>query len=390
MLRYAKVSIERRLNMRRTRNLWFVLPLAAAFILGLWAARSRPAGETPPAFELPRPAAKAEAPAAQEEGLSPEERSTIRLFQRSMNSVVYITTLVVRRGFFNLNATEVPAGTGSGFLWDDKGHIVTNYHVIRGADAARITLADGSTHEARLIGAAPDKDIAVLKIDVKGKKLSALSIGRSHDLKVGQRVYAIGNPFGLDHTLTTGIISALGREIQSITRRPIQDVIQTDAAINPGNSGGPLLDSSGRLIGVNTLIYSPSGAFAGIGFAVPVDIVKRIVPELIKHGKVMRPGLGILPARDDVTRQIGVNGVLILNVTSGSVADRAQLRPTRRDSQGNLHLGDVITAIDDRPVRELNDLFKALDNYQVGDEVEVACLRDGRERKVRLNLQSLD
>ncbi len=381
--------------MKHKSKAWFALPLLAAFGLGMWAAHpQRP--PAPPADDVRRQSPAAPAAARSKpsdeipEGLLPEEKATIRLFKKSMRSVVYITTLVVRRGFFNLNVTKIPAGTGSGFFWDTEGHIVTNYHVIRGADAARITLSDGSTYDATLVGAAPDKDIAVLMIDAPKDKLKALRIGSSHDLEVGQRVHAIGNPFGLDQTLTMGIISALGREIQSMTRRPIQDVIQTDAAINPGNSGGPLLDSSGRLIGVNTQIYSPSGAFAGIGFAVPVDIVKRIVPELILHGKVTRPGLGILPARDEVTRQVGVEGVLILNVTKNSSADKAQLRPTRRDRFGRIHLGDILTGIDDRQIRELNDLFKALDKYKVGDTVTLTYLRDKKKRQTRLKLQSLD
>ncbi|MCZ6452167.1 MAG: trypsin-like peptidase domain-containing protein, partial [Deltaproteobacteria bacterium] len=214
--------------------------------------------------------------------LSVEESLTIALFRKASPSVVNITTLTVRRDVFTLNLLEIPEGTGSGFVWDNAGHIVTNYHVIQNADVAQVTLADQSTLKARRIGVAPDKDLAVLQIDVAKSRLRPIPIGSSNNLRVGQKVYAIGNPFGLDQTLTTGVISALGREIESVTRRPIRGVIQTDAAINPGNSGGPLLDSAGRLIGVNTQIFSPSGASVGIGFAIPVDTVNRVVPQLIR------------------------------------------------------------------------------------------------------------
>ncbi len=229
----------------------------------------------------------------------------------------------------------MPEGTGSGFIWDEGGHIVTNYHVIKGADGAHVTLADHTTYRASLVGAAPDKDLAVLHIDAPKDKLVPIRIGNSTDLQVGQMAYAIGNPFGLDLTLTTGVISALGREIQSVTKRTIKNVIQTDAAINPGNSGGPLLDSAGRLIGVNTAIYSPSGSSAGIGFAIPVDEVNRVVPQLIKNGKVERPGLGVQVAHDQLARELGVQkGAVIVRAFRNSPAAKAGLRPTRRDSSG--------------------------------------------------------
>jgi len=205
--------------------------------------------------------------------LAEEEKTTIALFRQASPSVVHITTLAVRQDAFSLDVFQIPQGTGSGFVWDNQGRIVTNFHVIRDADAAQVTLADHSSWKARLVGAYPDKDLAVLMVDAPKDRLHPIAIGTSHDLQVGQRLFAIGNPFGLDQSLTTGIISALGREIESVNRRAIKDMIQTDAAINPGNSGGPLLDSSGRLIGVNTAIYSPSGASAGIGFAIPVDEV---------------------------------------------------------------------------------------------------------------------
>ena len=257
--------------------------------------------------------------------LAEEEKTTIALFRQASPSVVHITTLAVRQDAFSLDVFQIPQGTGSGFVWDKQGHIVTNFHVIRDADAAQVTLADHSSWKARLVGAYPDKDLAVLMVDAPKDKLHPIAIGTSHDLQVGQRLFAIGNPFGLDQSLTTGIISALGREIESVNRLAIKDMIQTDAAINPGNSGGPLLDSSGRLIGVNTAIYSPSGASAGIGFAIPVDEVNRIVPQLIRHGKVVRPGLGVQVAPDHLADELGINGVVIVGVQPGSPAAKAGL-----------------------------------------------------------------
>ena len=275
--------------------------------------------------------------------LNSDERATVDLFQHASPSVVFITSLELRRNLFRLDVTQIPRGTGSGFVWDNNGHIVTNFHVIDGAQAVRVTLADQSAWDAKLVGAAPEKDLAVLKIEAPAEQLPALPMGSANELMVGQQVFAIGNPFGLDHTLTTGVISALGREIGSAADVPIRDVIQTDAAINPGNSGGPLLDSSGRLIGVNTAIYSPSGAYAGIGFAIPVDTVQWVVPDLIQHGRVMRPtsactwraprsrsssaSAGADPRRQQQGRQAG-------------------LQRTRRDERGRLILGDVITSVD--------------------------------------------
>jgi S1-C subfamily serine protease len=267
---------------------------------------------------------------------------------------------------------ESPQGTGSGFVWDQEGHIITNFHVIQEASGAKVTLADNSDWEAQLVGVAPDQDLAVLSIKAPAERLHPIPVGTSANLQVGQKVFAIGNPFGLDQTLTTGIISALGREIQARTGRDITGVIQTDAAINPGNSGGPLLDSASRLIGVNTAIFSPSGSSAGIGFAVPVDTVNRVVPQLLRHGRVIRPGLGVRIADDATVTRLGLAGVLIFDVTEGSAAARAGLRGTRRDDQGRLILGDVIVAIDDNAVTSIHDLMTVLDTYKVGDQVTVA------------------
>jgi S1-C subfamily serine protease len=318
-----------------------------------------------------------------------DERSTINLFRQASPSVVNITTIGVERDLFTLNLYQIPQGTGSGFVWDTNGDIITNFHVIQNADSARVTLADQSNWKARVVGVAPDKDLAVLRIDAPANRLRPIPIGTSKDLQVGQSVYAIGNPFGLDQTLTTGVISALNREIESVTRRPIQGVIQSDAAINPGNSGGPLLDSAGRLIGVNTAIYSPSGASAGIGFAIPVDTVNRIVPELIRSGKIIRPGLGIQIADDQIAQRLGVAGILVVDVARGSAAAKAGIQPTRRDAEGRLRLGDIITAIDGKKVESPNDLYLLLEKYKIGDAVNLSILRNGKTVQAKVALEAV-
>jgi S1-C subfamily serine protease len=318
-----------------------------------------------------------------------DEKSTIALFRQASPAVVNITAIGVERDLFTLNLYQIPQGTGSGFVWDRNGNVITNFHVIQNADAAQVTLADQSNWKARVVGVAPDKDLAVLRIDAPSNRLQPIPIGTSKDLQVGQSVFAIGNPFGLDQTLTTGVISALNREIESITRRPIQGVIQSDAAINPGNSGGPLLDSAGRLIGVNTAIYSPSGASAGIGFAIPVDIVNRIVPELIRSGKIVRPGLGVQIADEQIAQRLGVNGVLVVDVAKGSAASKAGIQPTRRDAEGRLRLGDIITMIDGKKVANPNDLFLLLEKYKVGDVVVISMLRDGKTTQAKVALEAV-
>ena len=322
--------------------------------------------------------------------LRSEEQTAISIFEQAKASVVYITTLVYRRDLFTFNVFEIPQGTGSGFVWDEAGHIVTNFHVISQAQNVQVSLSDQSVWKAEEVGRAPDKDIAVLKISTRRDTLKPIRLGTSSDLKVGQSVYAIGNPFGLDQTLTTGIISALGREIESLTRRPIQGVIQTDAAINPGNSGGPLLDSAGRCIGVNTAIYSPSGAYAGVGFAVPIDTVNRIVSQIIAFGKVIQPGLGIQIVEDSVARQVGIKeGILVLDVERGGAAAAAGMMATRYDRDGNVVLGDIIMAIDGQSIQSSDDLYKILERYDVGDEVRVEVLRAGRKRTLTVRLQEV-
>ena len=376
------IEIMKRYGRSRTLflgSLFLGVLLGALVSVGLQKAVS-PSGSLPAAAE-PRAV-------AQRSDLDADERRTIELFRSASASVVYITTQVQRMDYWTRNVFEVPQGTGSGFLWDDRGHVVTNYHVVQNADTAKVTVGE-QEYEASLVGAAVEHDLAVLRIRAPQAHLVPLRIGTSADLQVGQKVFAIGNPFGLDHTLTTGIVSALGRTIQSAANTAIDDAIQTDAAINPGNSGGPLLDSSGRLIGVNTAIYSPSGASAGIGFAVPVDVVNRIVPQLVAHGKVIRPRLGI--GMDEalsaaVTRRLGVEGVLIRDVEEGSGAAAAGLRATRL-SRGTVVPGDIIQEIDGKPVRSQNDLLSRLGAYRAGDAVSLTVWSEGRTRKVSVRLQ---
>ncbi len=322
--------------------------------------------------------------------LSADERSTIAVFERATKSVVFIANTAIQQDVWSLNVMEVPQGSGSGFVWSKQGHIVTNFHVIYGAHAIKVTLADRSEHQAKLVGADPDHDLAVLQIHVPDGHVEPLAIGASHDLRVGQKVLAIGNPFGLDHTLTTGVVSALGRTIKSMSNRTIEGVIQTDAAINPGNSGGPLLDGAGRLIGVNTQIVSPSGAYAGIGFAVPVDMVNRIVPELIKHGKLIRPGLGVSLVPDAMAKRWGIKGVIIGKVTRGGAADRAGLKGARQTMMGQIQLGDVIVSVTGNPVATIDDLMDVMEAHKVGDQVSVEILRGNRREKVSVILQAVN
>ena len=325
--------------------------------------------------------------------LSADERNTIGVFESVSPSVVYITTVQYVRDFFSRDVMRVPQGTGSGFIWDDAGRVVTNYHVVRGAQEALVRLGDQRSFEARLVGASPEHDIAVLQIDVPTDLPPPISIGSSDDLRVGQTVLAIGNPFGLDHTLTTGIVSALNRTVENESGGDIDNVIQTDAAINPGNSGGPLIDSAGRLIGINTMIYSPSGAYAGIGFAVPVDTINRVVPRLIAYGRYVRPTLGI-NADDRVSQQIfgedGAGGVLVLGVAAGSPAARADLRPSRIERNGNIVLGDIITAIDGQPVENFAELRNTLDEREFGDRITLTVRRADRQIDVPVTLGGVD
>lgn len=315
-----------------------------------------------------------------------DEKNSVEVFEAARPSVVFVTNQQIARDPYSFDLITVPRGSGTGFVWNEKGYIVTNYHVVEGARQITITLQDQSNWPAEVVGLAPERDLAVLKIDAPKAKLQALPLGDSGDLRVGRKVLAIGNPFGLDATLTTGVVSALGREIESPNRRKITNVIQTDAAINPGNSGGPLLNSEGKLIGVNTMIYSPSGASAGIGFAIPVNTVKEVVPELITHGRIVRPVLGIGTAPDHWARHIGIEGVPILRVDPKSPAEEAGLQGAKRNPWGQIALGDVIVAIGDQPVSNDDQLLSALEHYKPGDKVDVSVVRDGKllTRKVRL------
>ncbi len=314
--------------------------------------------------------------------LGSDEKSTISVFKMVSPSVVHITNIAQMRNVITSSVDDVPPGTGSGFIWDDAGHVVTNYHVIEGATSTEVTLADGTTYEGKIIGTARDKDLAVIKIDAPPSKLSKIMIGTSADLQVGQKVLAIGNPFGLDQTLTTGVISGLGREIMSKSQRKIYDVVQTDAPINPGNSGGPLLDGQGRLIGVNTAIYSPSGASAGIGFAVPVDTVNELVPRLLDATLASAdPGL-----RNDTEfdrfrfeRSDGVRfqyGAICTAITPGSAAATAGLRPFEVDKDGTIRtFGDVIVGVDDQLVRTFDECKEALRRRRTGIKVTLTVVR---------------
>ena len=321
--------------------------------------------------------------------LAADEQSTIEIFRKASPSVVHITTLTRRRDRLSLNVLEIPEGTGTGFLYDDAGHVVTNYHVIRSAQAARVSLADNSSWSAKLVGYEPNKDLAVLKIDAPTDRLRKIDIGSSSDLQVGQKVFAIGCPFGLDQTLTTGVISGLGREIESVGSLPIEGVIQTDAAINPGNSGGPLLDSSGRLIGVNTMVISESGLYSGVGFAVPVDIVNQVVPDLIRHGRIERAVLGVSLLEDSLAKKLGVlQGALVRDVFENSGAAQAGIQPTFENEDGSIHLGDVLLVVGGRAIRSTLDLLKALDGRKPGESVRVTLQRNGQPLVLDVQLQA--
>ena len=322
--------------------------------------------------------------------LAEDEQATIELFERTKNSVVYIATTKAVIDPWTRNIYNIPRGTGSGFVWDELGHIVTNYHVIEGASEARVRLSDGRDYHAVLVGASRGHDLAVLRINVPVKRPNPVMIGTSHDLKVGQKTFAIGNPFGLDWTLTTGIVSALDRSMTESTGAVIHHLIQTDAAINPGNSGGPLLDSAGRLIGVNTAIFSPSGAYAGIGFAIPVDTVNRIVPQLIAYGKYLEPSLGI-QTDERINRlaqaRLGFDGVMVLRVLPGSSAEKAGLRGIVLYPDGSFDPGDIIVSVDGHPVHSVKELNEQLEEHSIGDVVTGEIARDGRLLKKTLMLE---
>jgi len=352
-----------------------LLPVVIALLLALAGPQAGARSEAQPRAVQPRGPLEA------------AEQNHVNVFKKASPSVVHITTLARQRDLFSMRVSEVPRGTGSGFIWDETGHIVTNAHVIEGASAARVTLADQTSFDAELVGVFLDRDLAVLRIKAPREKLPPIAMGTSRELQVGQQVYAIGNPFGLDQTLTTGIVSALNREIESMNQRSIRGAIQTDAAINPGNSGGPLLDSAGRLIGVNTQIYSPSGASAGIGFAIPVDEVNRVVPRLIKDGRFIRPAIGVTAGSAQLSQALRLpKGVAVVGVGARSPAAEAGLQVFSRGRDGRILPGDVITAINDEPIADLDDMLSLLERRQPGERVTLSLWNQGKTRKQSLVL----
>ncbi|MBC98238.1 MAG: 2-alkenal reductase [Halobacteriovoraceae bacterium] len=321
------------------------------------------------------------------------EKNTISVFQKNVKSVVNVSNIRIARSgwWFHAEEFEVPAGAGSGFVWDKEGHIVTNFHVIQGGDSFVVSFhQDKETYEAEVVGTYPQKDIAVLKLKKKPSKLYPVTPGKSKTLKVGQKAMAIGNPFGLDHTITSGIISATGRKIRGVGGVHINGMIQTDCSINPGNSGGPLYDSQGRVIGMNTMIYSASGSSAGVGFSVPIDTINSIVPQIIKHGKVKRPGLGITLLEERLKHYFGIEkGIVVKYVSPSSPAAESGLEGIQKDRRGRYILGDIILEIDGQEVNDYDEIFNVLDKYNVGDKVDVTYLRGDEKRTTKLKLMEL-
>ena len=379
--------------MNSTRSPFLTLALVALTLFLLYQIRENrrwQARQAEPAAAPAAPQAPVRLPPPPS-GPRPEEAGATAVYKRVSPSVVSVANnALVRRGFFDFQLYEVPQGSGSGFVWDKKGHIVSNYHVVYQANTLAVTFPDGTRYDAKLVGVAPDYDLAVLKIDAPADKLNPLAAASSRELEVGQQVFAIGNPFGLDTTLSAGIVSALGRTITSMTERKISDVIQTDAAINPGNSGGPLLNGAGKLIGVNTAILSPSGAYAGIGFAIPADTVSRVVPQLIEKGRVTRAGLGVQYLPDHVTARAGLKGVAIYAVFEDTPAATAGLEGIGVSRRGELVFGDIITAVNKTPVATAEDLQALLDRRNPGDKIALSIVRGGKTRDLTLTLIEVD
>ena len=349
-----------------------------------------PAGALPtvsqPVAQPPRPPASL--PPLSAGARIEDEKNTIGVFSRASPSTVFVTQKRTVVDFY-AGTREVESGSGSGFLWDKQGHVVTNWHVVQGAPRLSVTLQDQKTFPAKVVGVEPRKDIAVLKLEAPSAGLVPITLPETAvRLEVGQKVIAIGNPFGLDHTLTTGVVSALGREVDGAGGVTIRDMIQTDAAINPGNSGGPLLDSSGRLIGMNTMIFSRSGAWAGIGFAVPVTTILRLVPQLIRTGKAEQVGLGIrIDPAGRLERRLGIQGVVVISVAPRSPAERAGMQGIEQTSDG-IRLRDVIVAVDQHRISSYDDLYNALDGRRPGDHTKVRVARQSKfvELDVELTL----
>ena len=364
-------------------KLW-VLPLVGAIVTAFYVFAVDEEHQQAPAN------IEHETPADSSSFYTDDERNNIAVFEDASPSVVFVTNTQLRRQRFSLNVMEIPRGSGTGLIWDESGLIVTNFHVVYGANKITITMQSNRSYEATVVGTAPGKDIALLKIDAPEEELKALPLGDSALLAVGRKVLAIGNPFALDTTLTVGVVSALGREIKSLNNRTIKNVIQTDAAINPGNSGGPLLDSYGRLIGVNAAIYSPSGASAGIGFAIPVNTLKLIIPQLKEHGRLFRPVIGIETLTDYWKRRFRVKGIAILSVREGLPADKAGMVGVREDRRGNIHLGDIIIAINGENVTNEDSLLSQLEQYEPGDVIAITTLRDDEIHNYDVTLMAPD
>ena len=322
--------------------------------------------------------------------LTPDEANTIDVFRRASANVVNISNVQLARQPFSYNVSEVPAGTGTGFVWDLSGHVVTNFHVVKDASKLIVSFKDGKSLPAKLVGTEERKDIAVLKVELpRDMQFAPLPVANSSDLLVGQKAIAIGSPFGLDQTLTKGVISALGRSIPGVGGVTIRDMIQTDASINPGNSGGPLIDSRGYLMGMNTVIFSNSGSSSGIGFAVPANTISRIVSQLIAHGRVQQPGLGITSFDDSVTARLGVKGVILVEVVENGPAAKAGLKGTYRNRFGEIVVGDRIIQIGNDKIETYDDLYNALDRYKIGDKVEVVFIRNQKREAVSMQLMDL-
>jgi S1-C subfamily serine protease len=369
------------------RRAFFPLILGAGLV---FLARQIPL-EPQVTMQAPR-AIQSPPPSLPEGHYLPDEINNVEVFRRVSPSVVYISSSTLTRSFFSFDIYEIPKGTGTGFVWDKEGHIVTNLHVILQADRVRVRTIDQKVYKARFIGGDPHKDLAVLKIEAPPESLTPVNLAPSAiPLLVGQKTIAIGNPFGLDHTLTTGVVSALDREMTAISGLKIFGVVQTDAAINPGNSGGPLLNAHGQLIGVNTMILSESGASEGFGFAVPTDVVRYVVPEIIKHGRVQRAGLGVQLLEDRLAYRLGVrDGVIVQRVFEGTAAEKVGLLGLSIDRHNQVRLGHIIKAVDDRPVSSREDLLNLLINYRRGDEVTLDVALDGKAFQVNCKLQGVD
>jgi S1-C subfamily serine protease len=337
------------------------------------------------------PMAAAPLPPLSSNARTEDEKNTIEVFRAAVRSTVFVTQKRLVMSYFEQEAQEVEAGSGSGFIWDTDGHVVTNFHVVQEAHSVVVTLQDHKSYEASLVGVEPRKDIAVLSIKAPKESLVAIHLppAGARLLEVGQKAIAIGNPYGFDETLTTGVVSATGRAMPGAGGVTLHDLVQTDAAINPGNSGGPLLDSSGQLIGMNTMIVSPSHTSAGIGFAVPVATIALVVPQIIRTGHAEQVGLGIkVDPEQQLERRARIAGLIVQAVAPGSPAAKAGIKGLRKDFEG-ITVGDIVVAIDKDRITNYDDLYSVMDKHRAGDKVEVTTLRDGKLNKTSIELVQL-